>query len=219
MLVKLSLWLCRLVFFLQCATPQVLRSRARFASGSMDWMQPFCCANMFQLVSYRMPCTCSTDSFFTKHCSRHHGPVRNMLDLRRRLSFPILLRCGMMQQATAQNCFVKCVVARVRDDVEGVQLRTQPHSTMGTPHPHAVTVLRKKGVDVTSHNKRPDIVVVVVGQRGMASAQTTGADSRHAGASCRGGKVLRCRRRPRSPEVEHVKGLVAAADRHSRFLT
>ena len=42
---------------------------------------------------------------------------------------------------------------------------------MGTPHPHAVTVLRKKGVDVTSHNKRPDIVVVVVGQRGMASAQ------------------------------------------------
>ena len=77
-----------------------------------------------------------------------------------------------MQQATAQNCFVKCVVPRVRDDVEGVQLRTQPHSTMGTPHPHAVTVLRKKGVDVTSHNKRPDIVVVVVGQRGMASAQT-----------------------------------------------
>ena len=42
---------------------------------------------------------------------------------------------------------------------------------MGIPHPHAVTVLREKGVDVTSHNKRPDTVVVVGGQRGMASAQ------------------------------------------------
>ena len=40
---------------------------------------------------------------------------------------------------------------------------------MGTHH--VVTVLREKGVDVTSHNKRPDTVVVVVGQRGMASAQ------------------------------------------------
>ena len=66
---------------------------------------------------------------------------------------------------------MKCVVVRVRDDVDGVQLRTQPHSTMGTPHPHAATVLREKGVDVTSHNKRPDTVVVVVGQCGMASAQ------------------------------------------------
>ena len=76
----------------------------------------------------------------------------------------------MMQQATAQNCFVKCVVVRVRDDVDGVQLRTQPHSTMGTPHPHADTVLREKGVDVTSFDKRPDTVVVVGGQRGMASS-------------------------------------------------
>ena len=76
----------------------------------------------------------------------------------------------MIQLATAQNCFVKCVVVRVRDDVDGVQLRTQPHSTMGKPHSHAVTVLREKGVDVTSHNKRPDTVVVVVGQRGMASS-------------------------------------------------
>ena len=42
---------------------------------------------------------------------------------------------------------------------------------MGTSHPHAVPVLRETGVDVTSHNKRPDTVVVVVGQRGMASAQ------------------------------------------------
>ena len=38
---------------------------------------------------------------------------------------------------------------------------------MGTHH--AVTVLREKGVDVTSHNKRPD-TVVVVGGRGMASS-------------------------------------------------
>ena len=77
----------------------------------------------------------------------------------------------VIQLATGQNCVVKCVVVRVRDDVDGVQLRTRSYSSVGTPHPHAVTVLRKKGVDVTSHNKRPDIVVVVVGQRGMASAQ------------------------------------------------
>ena len=31
------------------------------------------------------------------------------------------------------------------------------------------TVLREKGVDVTSHNKRTDTVVVVVGQRGGSS--------------------------------------------------
>ena len=104
-LVKLSCRLCRLVFFLQCAMPQKLRSRARLASGSMDWMQPFCCANMFQLVSYRLPCTCSTDTFFTKHYSRTCGAVPNMLDLRRRSSFPILLRCGMMQLATAPKLF------------------------------------------------------------------------------------------------------------------
>ena len=55
------------------------------------------------------------------------------------------------------------------DDVDGVQLWTQPRSTMVTPHPHAVTVLREKGVDVTSHNKRTDTVVVVVGQRGGSS--------------------------------------------------
>ena len=60
-------------------------------------------------------------------------------------------------------------MVRVRDDVDGVQLRTQPNSTMVRPHPHAVTVLREKGVDVTSHNKRPDTVVVVVGQRGGSS--------------------------------------------------
>ena len=90
---------------------------------------------------------------------------------------------------------------------------------MGTPHPHAVTVLRKKGVDVTSHNKRPDAVVVVVGQRGMASARIQEQILDMLVASCRGGKVLRCRRRRRSTEVEHVKGFVGAADRHSRFLT
>ena len=67
---------------------------------------------------------------------------------------------------------MKFDVVRIRDDVDGVQLRTQSHSTMGTPRPHAVTVLRKKGVDVTSHDKRPDTVVVVLGQQGMASAQT-----------------------------------------------
>ena len=101
----------------------------------------------------------------------------NMLDLRRRSSFPILLRCGMIQLATAQNCFVKCVVVRVRDDVEGVQLRTQSHSTMGTPHPHAVTVLREKGVDVTSHNKRPDTVstclCLLLWRKGFAVQETS----------------------------------------------
>ena len=77
----------------------------------------------------------------------------------------------MIQVATAQNCSVKCVLVRARDDVDGVQLRTQSHRTMGTPCPQAVTVLREKGVYVTSHNKRPVTVVDVVGQRGMASAQ------------------------------------------------
>ena len=90
-------------------------------------------------------------------------------------------------------------------------------------HPHAVTVLCGKGVDVTSHNKRPDTVVVVVGQRGMASAQILEqildmlvllvVEERCCGA---GG-------RRRSTEVEHRsgarQGLVAAADRRSRFLT
>ena len=106
-LVKLSFRLCRLCSFplLQCAIPQMLRSRARLASGSMDWMQPFCCANMFQLLSYRLPCTCSTHTFFTKHCSRTCGAVPNMLDLRRRSSFPILFRCGMIQLATAPKLF------------------------------------------------------------------------------------------------------------------
>ena len=137
------------------------------ASGSVDWMQRFCCTDMFRLVSYRLPCTCSTDTFFNTLYSLTRGDLPNMLDLRRRSSFPILFRCGMVQLATAQNCFVKCVEVRVRDDVDGVQLRTQPHRTTVAPHPHAVTVLREKGVDVTSHNKRPDSVVVVVGQRGM----------------------------------------------------
>ena len=90
-LVRLSCRLCRLVFFLQCAMPQMLRSRARLSSGSMDWMWPFCCTNIFHLVSYRLPCTCSTDPFFTEHSSRTRGAVPNMLDLRRRSSFPILL--------------------------------------------------------------------------------------------------------------------------------
>ena len=167
-LVKVSWRLCRLVFLAVCNASSTAFEGT--ASGSMDWMQPLCCANMFQLVSCRLPCTCSTDTFFTKHYSPTRGAVPNMLDLRRRSSFPILFRSGMIQLETAQNCFVKCVIVRVRDDVEGVQLRTQLHSTMGTPHPHAVTVLREKGVDVTSHNKRPDTVVVVGGQRGMASS-------------------------------------------------
>ena len=84
---------------------------------------------------------------------------------------------------------------------------------------HTVTVLREKGVHVTSHNKRPDAVEVVVGQRGMASAQIQEQILDMLVASYCGGKVLWCRRRRRSTEVEHVKVLVGAADRHSRFLT
>ena len=88
-LVKLSCMLCRLVPFLFCSVQrlQKLRSRARLASGSMDWMQPFCFANMFQLVSYRLPCTCSTDTFFTNHYSRTCGAVPNMLESASTLKF------------------------------------------------------------------------------------------------------------------------------------
>ena len=100
-LVKVSCRLCRFVFLAVCNASSTAFEGT--ASGSMDWMQPFCCANMFQLVSNRLPCTCSTDTFFTKHYSRTRGAVPNMLDLRRRSSFPILFRSGMIQLATAQN--------------------------------------------------------------------------------------------------------------------
>ena len=190
----------------------MLRSRARLASGT----RPFCCANMVQLVSYRLPYTCSTDTFFTKHSSRTRGAVPNMLDLRRRSSFPILFRCGMIQLATAQNCSVKCVVIRVRDDVDGVGLRTHFHHDWNTSH--AVTVLREKGVDVTSHNKHVRnhfLLFRIVVSRGLRSW------IKLATCLC----LLSWRKSVVVQETsqEHRSGArqgpVSAADRHSRFLT
>ena len=134
---KGQLWAVQACFFLHCATPQVLRSRALLQAawiGCSHSVAPTCSG------VFHIDCIARAQQtrFYDKHYSRTRGAVPNMLDLRRRSSFPILFRSGVIQLATAQNCFVKCVVVRVRDDVDGVQLRTQPHSTMGTPHPHAV---------------------------------------------------------------------------------
>ena len=153
-LVKLSCRLCRLVPFLFAVrnpSDAPFGGTTCFRQHGLDAAVLFAptCSSLFHI-----DCRAHAQQtrFYDKHCNRTCGAVPNMLDLRRRSSFPIPFRCGKIQLATAQNCFVRCVVVRVRDDVDGVQLWTQPRSTMVTPHPHAVTVLRKKGVDVTSHD-------------------------------------------------------------------
>ena len=88
----------RLVLPLQCAMPQKLRSKARPVSGSMESKHPFCCTN-----TSRLPCTCSTDTFFNRHCSRTHGVVSKMMVSRRRSSGRIVFACRKIQLARSQK--------------------------------------------------------------------------------------------------------------------
>ena len=90
---------------------------------------------------------------------------------------------------------------------------------MVTPHPHAVTVLREKGVDVTSHNKRPDTVVVVVGSVWYGQRSDSGVDSRHAGCLLSWRKGVAVQETSQEQRGGARQGLVGAADRHSTFLT
>ena len=137
--VPVRLW-CRLcgLSFSQCAMLQKLRSRARPASGSVDSKQPTCRTNMFGRVSCRLLCTCATDTFFNKHCSRTHGVVPKMLVPRRRSSVRIAFACRKIQLDRSQKCSVKCVHHSTSRPDE-VRLRTRSHHDWNTPPTHLTT--------------------------------------------------------------------------------
>ena len=116
-LVKLSCRLCRVVF--PCSV-QCLRCSVR-AHDLLQAAWIGCSHSVAPTCSSLFHIDCRARAQKTRFSPNitveARGAVPNMLDLRRRSSFPILFRCGMIQLATAQNCFVKCVVVRVRDDV------------------------------------------------------------------------------------------------------
>ena len=87
--------------------------------------------------------------FLQRYC-RTLGVVPNMLVSPGRSSFRVAFASKKIQVARSQKfnvCSSESMTTLTVCDCGHTSI------TIGTPHPHAVTVLREKGVDVTSHNK------------------------------------------------------------------
>ena len=104
-LVKVSCRLCRIVPFLFCSVQRLKCSVPGHDLLQAAWTG--CSHSVAPTWSslFHIDCIARAQQtcFYDKHYSRSCGAVPNMLDLRRRSSFPILFRCGMIQLATAQN--------------------------------------------------------------------------------------------------------------------